>query len=942
MSDTTAIKSIDKDTIHRITSGQVVVDLATAVKELVENSLDAGAVLISGRVEVKFKDQGMTSFEVIDDGSGINKLDYPAIARKHHTSKISQLSDLTSVQTFGFRGEALASLCAMCERVTITTATAEEAPMGTVLQFARSGELESSSKKTARQRGTTVLVEKLFAPLPVRRRELERMIKRDYARALQLLQAYALVPCVGGSWSSSDKRAARGVRLTVSNQSGKGARQNQIQSAPLAQPNVPVDPTQRLRSNISLVWGPKTLEHLVPLNLEFSISPEKSVLRRLGKKPGDPIEETTVRVRGLISKFSHMSGRLTSEHQFYYLNGRPFEPKQIQKAFNEVYKSFNSTQIPMVVADIQLPGDTFDINVSPDKRMIMLHNESELVTALKGSIEEAFASARSTYQVNDGKLSRSSSTKVNVPSANDTQTKLDVTRESARPTKRTRVSSPEEMVEETVEEPVVTEPPKSVPRSSKDAAAQPVPPTPSASMLAPSAQPEFIPSSAFSSPARAKTIQAVLSTTAASWSRRMSSQSPVKTNTNNENGGDAGVEMERAKTDEAKGKKNTGIAARSALRERLAGMALKGSQPVVELLDDEEEDELEEDEELELVTENGVPMDVDEQPDATAPIRDEDQEVEAVSTKTKDKQNNEHSGRAKDKCKGKEKEEDPPRPTKKPRQRHPSPEPDKRPTEFVKGGKSRAVRCAVDIGRLKLVYQFRAARARSEKDSAAIGDAAPASQTNWENPDAAQAELSLSRVIQKKDFLAMDILGQFNLGFVIVRLKKQDDSGGVVDDLFIIDQHAADEKYNFERLQRTTKIQSQRLIRPRLLELSIVDELTALDNLDILKKNGFVVQVDKEAPEGERPKLRLAAQPSSKDTMFDMKDLEEILHQMQEGNPGDTVRCSKARAMFAMQACRSSIMIGTALKQRHMVNEPGGDGFTLELSTWAANDATFV
>ncbi|KAG8795525.1 hypothetical protein FRC12_013324 [Ceratobasidium sp. 428] len=325
----------------------------------------------------------MTSFEVIDDGSGINKLDYPAIARKHHTSKISQLSDLTSVQTFGFRGEALASLCAMCERVTITTATAEEAPMGTVLQFARSGELESSSKKTARQRGTTVLVEKLFAPLPVRRRELERMIKRDYARALQLLQAYALVPCVGGSWSSSDKRAARGVRLTVSNQSGKGARQNQIQSAPLAQPNVPVDPTQRLRSNISLVWGPKTLEHLVPLNLEFSISPEKSVLRRLGKKPGDPIEETTVRVRGLISKFSHMSGRLTSERQFYYLNGRPFEPKQIQKAFNEVYKSFNSTQIPMVVADIQLPGDTFDINVSPDKRMIMLHNESELVTALK-------------------------------------------------------------------------------------------------------------------------------------------------------------------------------------------------------------------------------------------------------------------------------------------------------------------------------------------------------------------------------------------------------------------------------------------------------------------------------------------------------------------------------------------------------------------------------
>jgi DNA mismatch repair protein PMS2 len=88
---------------------------------------------------------------VIDDGTGIDKANYAAVARKHHTSKIAQLSDLLSVQTFGFRGEALASLCALCERVTITTATAEEAPMGTVLQFARSGELESSTKKVARQ-----------------------------------------------------------------------------------------------------------------------------------------------------------------------------------------------------------------------------------------------------------------------------------------------------------------------------------------------------------------------------------------------------------------------------------------------------------------------------------------------------------------------------------------------------------------------------------------------------------------------------------------------------------------------------------------------------------------------------------------------------------------------------------------------------------------------
>ncbi|KAF8597572.1 hypothetical protein BDV93DRAFT_527349 [Ceratobasidium sp. AG-I] len=939
MEDTTQqIKSIDKDTVHRITSGQVVVDLATAVKELVENSLDSGA----SNIEVKFKDQGLTSIEVIDDGTGINKLDYPSIARKHHTSKITQLSDLTSVQTFGFRGEALASLCAMCEKVTITTATAEEAPMGTVLVFARSGELESSSKKAARQRGTSVLVEKLFAPLPVRRRELERMIKRDYARALQLMQAYALVPSVGGSWfaDSDSKRAPRGIRLTVSNQTGKGARQNQVQSAPLAQPNTTVDPIQRLRSNVSLVWGPKTLDQLVPLELEFTVAPDKSVLRKIGKKLG-PSDEVTVRIRGLISKFTHMSGRLTGERQFYYLNGRPFEPKQIQKAFNEVYKTFNSTQIPMVVADVQLPGDTFDINVSPDKRMIMLHNEPGLISALKASIEETFASARSTYEVNDPKLAK--------PVIGSVQSRLTPV-VTPRVTKKARVSTPEPEPEPEAEAEVdgvasedagIAEParplfrpaspspspvrprpgaespaptpgpssrstPASTPRlrASSPSSRQPSSsgvftssPGPITSSLAPSVQEESIPSSAYTSPA--KGVRTVISTAGASWNRR-GTESPAKSAA-------PGVESPPKLNDGSpvKAKANTGSAARSALRERLAGMAHKGSQVVVEEIVDSEEDELDDDDAEEVDAPGPVEamdVDKDEEPPtpiaAPAPAPAPPAEVEPEPEI--------------------EKEKAALRPKKKPRQRHPSPTPDEsRPAEFIKASKRRGARCVVDMGRLTRLYRARAhlRRSSSTEESPADDEA----ESTGLDTDATQAEQKLSRTIQKQDFLTMDILGQFNLGFVIVRLRKEVE-GGVVDDLFIVDQHAADEKYNFERLQRTTKIQSQRLIRPRLLELSIVDELTAIDNMEVLKKNGFIVQVDEVVLEGERPKLRLAAQPMSKGTMFDMKDLEEILHQMKEGNPSETIRCSKARAMFAMRACRSSIMIGTALKHRHMVN----------------------
>ncbi|QRV85038.1 DNA mismatch repair protein [Ceratobasidium sp. AG-Ba] len=186
----------------------------------------------------------------------------------------------------------------------------------------------------------------------------------------------------------------------------------------------------------------------------------------------------------------------------------------------------------MVVADFQLPGDTFDINVSPDKRMIMLHNESELVAALKTSIEESFASARSTYQINDGKLSKGSTPKPG-PSTEDTQSKLDVATHSrsasvasTRPAKKARVATPDNSVEEIRPDPannnIASAPP------TPKLPVQTGPPDSPASSLAPSARPEFIPSSAFNSPAKAKTVQAILSTSSASWNRRQPSQSPAK------------------------------------------------------------------------------------------------------------------------------------------------------------------------------------------------------------------------------------------------------------------------------------------------------------------------------------------------------------------------------------------------------------------------------
>lgn len=110
---------------------------------------------------------------------------------KHHTSKLSSFSDLASVSTLGFRGEALSSLCGVAT-LSMVTATAATAPMGTTLAFSHAGECLAAGK-VARMKGTTVKVDRLFDTLPVRRKELVKNAKREFGKALDLLQAYAVI-----------------------------------------------------------------------------------------------------------------------------------------------------------------------------------------------------------------------------------------------------------------------------------------------------------------------------------------------------------------------------------------------------------------------------------------------------------------------------------------------------------------------------------------------------------------------------------------------------------------------------------------------------------------------------------------------------------------------------------------------------------------------------
>jgi DNA mismatch repair ATPase MutL len=171
---------------------------------------------------------------------------------------------------------------------------------------------------------------------------------------------------------------------------------------------------------------------------------------------------------------------------------------------------------------------------------------------------------------------------------------------------------------------------------------------------------------------------------------------------------------------------------------------------------------------------------------------------------------------------------------------------------------------SIDVDATALLEQCRR-RTHKEHDQARskiTSNRVPLMNANISNTtDNGEATKILDRVIDKMDFCKMRIIGQFNLGFIIAALNDHD--------LFIIDQHASDEKFNFETLQQTTQIKGQKLIQPRSIGLTASEEMVAMDNVEILKANGFDIEVDENAPPTQ--KIKIVSQPISKNTMFSTK-----------------------------------------------------------------------
>jgi DNA mismatch repair protein PMS2 len=177
-------------------------------------------------------------------------------------------------------------------------------------------------------------------------------------------------------------------------------------------------------------------------------------------------------------------------------------------------------------------------------------------------------------------------------------------------------------------------------------------------------------------------------------------------------------------------------------------------------------------------------------------------------------------------------------------------------------------------------------------------------------------EREYSRVLSKQHFTAMaapsNLIGQFNKGFILASLGS---------DVFLLDQHACDEKFNFERLVRTTSIHTQQLLVPRLIDLTASEEATVLANEATFAAHGFHFAHAPDDPPGRR--LRLTTVPFSKAVQFGDEDVRELASLLADAALSGSaalaaVRLPKAVAMHASRACRSSIMIGTSLTRQVM------------------------
>ena len=311
----------------QIAAGEVVERPSSAVKELVENALDAGA----SAVDVAIEDGGRLLIRVSDDGSGMERDDALLALERHATSKIRAAADLVGVASFGFRGEALPAICSVSQLL-VETAPADGE--GTAVQAAGGAVLDV--RDIARRRGTTVTVSHLFYNAPARQKFL-RGARSEWRSVLETMTTIAL--------------NRRDVRLTL-NHDGKAA--------------FTLGAAGSFRDRVSALWGAGAADRMVD------------------------VEDVrgTIQVSGLAERPSDVG--TASRRTFLSVNGRVVRDNGILRAAETAYRSTISAGLrPSLLLEIVVPGDSVDVNVHPAKAEVRFRDRWVVERAVEDAVRRA-------------------------------------------------------------------------------------------------------------------------------------------------------------------------------------------------------------------------------------------------------------------------------------------------------------------------------------------------------------------------------------------------------------------------------------------------------------------------------------------------------------------------------------------------------------------------
>jgi DNA mismatch repair protein MutL len=318
---------------NQIAAGEVVERPASVAKELVENSIDAGAT----RITIEIEAGGRRLLKVSDDGEGMVRDDAVLAFERHATSKIRVTEDLAAIGTLGFRGEALASIASVA-KVELTTCT-EDAKAATRVTI--DGGRMRDVKDAAHPRGTTIAVRDLFFNIPARRKFLRAEATETY-HLTNLVTHYALAhPEIAFTFVNNGREVIRAA------------------------------PAKDLRERAYQIFGAEFLENLLEVN------------------SGDA---QLARVTGYVS--APRDRRTSRDAQYLFVNRRFVRDRMIGRALSEGYRSILPHGVyPAALLFIETPLEEVDVNVHPAKTEVRFRRQAAVADAVREAVRAALASA---------------------------------------------------------------------------------------------------------------------------------------------------------------------------------------------------------------------------------------------------------------------------------------------------------------------------------------------------------------------------------------------------------------------------------------------------------------------------------------------------------------------------------------------------------------------